>query len=64
MLSMLHYRSQKGGARRFWANLLILCGVLVIGGAGAATKTGAKEILLYAELVGLVLLALGVYVAG
>ncbi len=64
VLSMLHYRSQKGGARRFWANLLILCGVLVIGGAGAATKTGAKEILLFAELAGLVLLALGVYVAG
>lgn len=63
-LSMGHYRSQKGGARRFWANLMILCGVLIIGGAGAATKTGAKEILLFAELAGLVLLALGVYVAG
>ena len=63
-LSVGHYRQTKGGTRRVWANLLILIGVLVIGAAGAATKGGATEILLYAELAGLVLMALGVYVAG
>lgn len=62
--SIRHYRAQEGGTGRAWANVFILVGVLVIGTAGAATKAGAKEILLYAELVGLVLLALGVYVAG
>lgn len=58
--SMRHYR----GTPRMWANLSILAGVLVIGAGGAATKAGAKEVLLYAELAGLVLLLLGVYVAG
>jgi hypothetical protein len=62
--SMAHYRRAEGGARRFAANLLILVGVLVIGAAGGATKAGATEVLLYAELAGLVLLAAGVYVAG
>ena len=62
--SMAHYRRAEGGARRFWANLLILIGVLVIGAAGSATKAGATEVLLYAELLGLALLAAGVYVAG
>ena len=62
--SMAHYRRAEDGARRFWANLLILVGVLVIGAAGGATKAGATEVLLYAELLGLVLLAAGVYVAG
>ena len=63
-LSMRHYRKQEGGTRRVWANLLILVGVLVIGAAGAATKAGATQILLFAELAGLVLLAAGVWVAG
>jgi len=58
------YRRRADGARRAWANVCVLLGVLVIGAAGAATKAGAKEILLYAELVGLLFLAAGVYVAG
>ncbi len=62
--SMAHSRGAEGSARRFGANLLILVGVLVIGAAGGATKAGATEVLLYAELLGLVLLAAGVYVAG
>lgn len=62
--SMLQYRLREGGARRVLANLLILVGVVVIGAAGAATKAGAREVLLYAELAGLALLAAGVYVAG
>lgn len=57
-------RNRRLAPRRRLANVLILVGVLGIGAAGAATKAGNKEILLYAELAGLCLLAAGVLLAG
>lgn len=63
-LSIARWRRKDGGGRRVLANALILLGVLVIGAAGAATKAGATQVLLVAELLGLLFLAAGVYAAG
>jgi hypothetical protein len=63
-LSIARYRKAPGGGRRALANVCNLVGVLTIGAAGGATKAGHASALFYAELLGLVLLAAGVFLAG